>query len=156
MSWLAQIAWALGMWICGSCVMSMFGSQVRITYKCAKKILARFIKIEDIDNYCDFAACGKYLNGVIIKNVVIVTAISAVILLLIPSIGITFYFIGMLLSWIMSIGATGITQQNVEETTAIFLRFTKPENVAAMTDFVPIIAQQIQNEKEFAAMLKKK
>lgn len=145
MGWFARIAWAIGMWFCGSLVMSLFGSQVRITRKCAKKILNRFAEIEGMDDYWDITPCRRYLNSVIVKNGLIVAAISAIVLVLVPVIGVTFYFVGIILSWITSISATGITQQNVDDTTSIFLRFTKPDKVADMTDFVPIIAQQIQD-----------
>lgn len=132
MGWFAKIAWSLGMWICGACVMSWFGSQIRIANNCTRKLLAELSHYEDISDYMDVAACKKYLNVLCIITFLIITVISLVIWFFVPTIGIIFYCIGMFVTWVTSLGSVGISPNNVQDSLQIFFRFLihERDNVA--------------------------
>lgn len=147
MGWFAKIAWALGMWMGGSFVMSMFGSQIRIVNACTKKLIRRWIYPELL--YID--ALSKYLNSVIIKNVIIITIITALIVLFVPSIGIYSYFLGMFITWITSIGAVGLTPDNIEESFSVFQRYVKPNAEGDSAELLDVVKERLLFEAKFKA-----
>lgn len=152
MGWFGKIAWALGMWFCGSCVMSWFGSQIRIVNGCTKKLVQRWLNPDFV--YID--PLRKYLNGVIIKNIIIITIVSVVVILFVPSIGISFYFIGMFITWVTSIGAVGLTPSNIEESFAIFHRYVKPNAEGDSTELLDMVKDRLLFEANFKAAVYKK
>lgn len=143
MGWFAKIAWALGMWICGSCVMSWFGSQIRIANNCTTKLLAELSHYEDILDYMDVTACKKYINILCIINFVIITVFSFAIWFFVPIIGIIFYCIGMFVTWIISLGSVGMSQNNAQSSLRIFFRFLNHERDNAAEDLALLVEKAL-------------
>lgn len=150
MGWFAKIAWALGMWICGSCVMSWFGSQIRIINACTRKLIKRCLGPEVVE----IKRLNKYLNSVLVKNFLIITAVSAVVIFFVPSIGITFYFIGMFVTWLTSIGAVGMNPNNIDESFTIFYRYIRTDTTESKEDIAELLdfaKKQVLFEENFKA-----
>lgn len=136
MGWFAKIAWSLGMCICGSVVMSMFGSQIRIVNTCARKLMVRYLSPE----LFDIKRLKRYFNRVIIRNFLIITAASLIVFFFVPTIGIIFYCIGMFINWITSIGAMGLNPNNIDETFAIFHRYVRLDATESKEDIEELLA----------------
>ena len=143
MGWFAKIAWSLGMWLCGSCVMSWFGSQIRIANNCTRKLLSELSHYEDISDYLDVPACRKYLNVLCFLNFLIITTISLVVWFFVPKIGVVFYCIGMLITWIISLGSVRLSVDNAQASMRIFSRFLKPGRAEVAEDLALLVEKAV-------------
>ncbi|MGM9600644.1 MAG: hypothetical protein ACI3W5_03520 [Faecousia sp.] len=139
MGWIAKIIWSVVAWSIGSFVLSVFGSQIRIINACTKKLVKRYLSID----YFDIEALNKYLNSVIIKNSCIIAIISVIVFWIFPRIGVNCYLIGMLFTWVISMGAVGMNSNNIEESISIFKRYIKKDFEEDANDILSIMKWQI-------------
>lgn len=142
------IAWFAGMCLVGNFVYSIFGTQISIINRCSRKL---FDMIKNDHEYWFSDSCGKYLKSVVRKNRIIIIAISAVVILFVPKIGVLGYLIGLILAWIIGGKRTGINHENIEDTIAIFARFARPGMEEEFKEGISWVAQKLENESMFKA-----
>ena len=135
MEWIAKIIWSAVAWCLGSFVLSTFGSQIRIINACTKKLVKSYLS----DDLFDIEAINKYLNSVIIKNSIIIVVISAIVFFILPRIGVIFYLLGILFTWLTSMGAVGINTNNIEESISIFKRYIKKDFEEDVDDILSVM-----------------
>lgn len=120
---LKLVAWLIGMWIVGGIVYTFLGMQISIMRRCAMKL---YSMIRNDTEYWYSDACHRYMKKVIRNNTIIILVISFIVLQFIPLIGTIGFFAGYFVKWLFTKGAAGPSDQNLEETITIFMRFAKP------------------------------
>lgn len=138
--------WLAGMWIVGIFVYSIFGTQISIINRCSMKMY--FMICNDTDYwYSDL--CKRYMSNVKRKNMAIILAISILVICFVPLIGVCGFFAGLIIKWFFSGSATGVNQNNVDETKAMFLRFAKLGMEERFSDGLDYIGQKIMRDAIF-------
>lgn len=139
MGWIAKFIWSAVSYGLGTFVLSMFGTQIRIINTCTRKLVKRYLCID----YFDIAALNKYLNAVIVKNVFIIAVVSGIVYFVFPRFGVIFYLIGILVTWVASMGAVGMNLNNIEESISIFKRYAKKDLEEDADEFLSIMKWQV-------------
>ena len=138
--------WLAGMWLVGSFVYSIFGTQISIINRCSMKMYSMICNDTD---YWYSNSCKRYMSNVKRKNRIIILVVSVLVVCFAPLIGACGFFIGLVLKWFFSGNATGINQNNIDETKAIFLRFAKPGMEEEFKDGLDYIGQRIKMDSIF-------
>lgn len=115
--------WLAGMFFVGGIIFSMFGLQISITNNCAMKLYS-LVKTSTDLWYPD--ACLLYFKKVKRRNRVIISALFAVALFLIPLAGFVGLVIGYFFKMLTTAGKTGLNDNNLSDCVSIFTKFAKP------------------------------
>ena len=134
-----------GMLVAGYIVYSIFGFQLLILKKCAMKL---YTAIRNEHEFWFPDACKSYLNKVRRRNTAIIIIVLVVSLIFVPLIGVLGFVLGILLARILNGARAGLTDDNVNETLRIFLRFVKPGKAEEFADlFVDVVDMLRVNER---------
>lgn len=140
------VAWLIGMWIVGGFIYTFLGMQISITKRCALKLYSMVCNDTD---YWYAEACHKYFKKVIRTNTIIIFVVWLLVLQFIPLIGAIGFSVGYLLKWLSTRNVTGISNTNLEESIAIFLRFAKPGLEAEFEERLSVAVYKLQSDGIF-------
>lgn len=118
-----SIAWFSGLWVVGKLVYAFFGTQISITTRCARKL---FDMVKNDHEYWFPDSCDKYLKSVVRKNRIIIAVAFIVVILFLPMAGAVGFILGYVITVLTSRKQTGVSEDNLKESIAIFLRFARP------------------------------
>lgn len=141
-----MILWFAGMFFVGRFVYTIFGMQIGIVKNCAMKV---HYMIRNDTEYFYSDACLRYLKNIKRKNRIIILVIAALILFFIPLIGFCGFVAGYLLRKFMTGHLTGINDNNLADTTEIFLQFAKPGMESDLSEGLSWVTQKLKNESVF-------
>lgn len=141
-----MILWFAGMFFVGRFVYTIFGMQIGIIKNCAMKV-HYMIRNDTEFFYSD--ACLRYLNKIKRRNRIIILAITTLILLFIPLIGFVGFVVGYLIRKLMTVRLTGINENNLADTTEIFLQFAKPGMEENFAEGLSWVTHKLKTESIF-------
>ena len=109
------------MWLVGCVAYSLFGLQIAIMNRCAKKL---YYQMSLLDNFFDAPACKRYMSRTKRINFAILTVVT-VLMYLIDERLLAAYGLGVLSALLLSIGRTGCNSTNIAEAAKMFMQFAK-------------------------------
>lgn len=141
-----MILWFAGMFFVGRFVYTIFGMQIGIVKNCAMKV---HYMIRNDTEYFYSDACLQYLKKIKRKNRIIIIVIAALILFFIPLIGFCGFVAGYIIRKLTTSRLTGINDNNLADTTEIFLQFAKPGMESELSEGLSWVTQKLKNESIF-------
>ena len=126
-----MLFWLFGMWIIGGIVYTTFGMQIVITKRCALKIFD--LLKEDAQNWYA-SACKKYWKKIILRNRLIITIITCLLFWFLPGIGFIGFLAGSFTKWLFTLSKTGLDENNINDSCAVFVRYIKPGKEEEFSD----------------------
>lgn len=138
--------WLAGMFFVGRFVYTIFGMQIGIVNNCAMKV-HYMIRNDTEFFYSD--ACLRYLKKVKNRNRIIILVITAVVLFFIPLIGVIGFVIGYLFRKLTTSHLTGVNDNNLADTTKIFLQFSKPGMEEEFAEGLSWVMHKLKTEEIF-------
>ena len=141
-----MILWFAGMFFVGRFVYTIFGMQIGIVKNCAMKV---HYMIRNDTEYFYSDACLLYLRKIKRKNRGIIIVIAALIFFFIPLIGFCGFVAGYILRKLTTSRLTGINDNNLADTTEIFIQFAKPGMESEFSEGLSWATQKLKNESIF-------
>ena len=136
-----MILWFAGAFFAGRFVYTIFGMQIGIINNCAMKM---FNMIRNDTEFFYPDACLSYFNKVKRRNRIIIFVIFAIVICLLPLIGIVGFIAGYILRKLFTLKLTGINDNNISDSIDLFVKFAKPGMEEEMREGLSYIAMQLK------------